>query len=91
MKGVKELKLLVQQLRPSRYGGEEDRRRGTGDRSNNMATVRGHQYLSSHICFFGFIQSAINFTHQLSIHLTVYKELVGSAHPTFIVILSDAG
>ena len=55
MKGMKELKLLVQQLRPSRYGGEEDRRRGTGDRSNDSAPVRGHQYLSSHICFFVFM------------------------------------
>ena len=51
MKGVKELKLLVQQLRKSRYGGEEDRGRGTGDRSNNSVPVRGHLYLSSHICF----------------------------------------
>ena len=52
MKGMKKLKLLVQQLRQSRYGGEEDRRRGTGDRSSNIAPVRGRQYLSSHICFF---------------------------------------
>jgi hypothetical protein len=55
MKGMKELKLLVQQLRQSRYGGEEDRRRGTGDRSNDSAPIRGHQYLSSHICFLVFM------------------------------------
>ena len=56
MKGMKKLRLLVQQLKQSRYGREEDRRRGTGDRSNNIVPVRGHQSLSSHICFFGFIK-----------------------------------
>ena len=56
MKGMKDVKLLVQQLKPSRYGREEvDGRRGTGDRSTTSVLVRNSWYFSCHICFLVFI------------------------------------
>jgi hypothetical protein len=91
MKGMKKLKLLVQQLRQSRYGREEDRRRGTGDWSNNIVPVRGHQYLSSHICFFAFIQGVINIYASIEHSFNRLQGIGGQCHPTFFVILSDAG